>query len=76
MKKLLIASVLVLAAAGSALAKQEGIPNFYYMALDLHTGKCVLMSTAPASSRYKMMGTYKTAQEANRAMRKASECHA
>jgi hypothetical protein len=75
MKKFLIASVLVLA-AGSALAKQEGIPNLYYMALDLHTGKCVLMSTAPASSRYKMMGTYKTAQEANRAMRKASECHA
>jgi hypothetical protein len=76
MRKLLIASILVLAAAGTAVAKQEGIPNAYYMAMDLHTGKCIVMTTLPTASRYHMMGTYKNLRAASRAMRKTTECHA
>lgn len=74
MKTFLIGSIVALAAATSAMA--EGFPNAYYMAFDLHTGKCVLMASAPTSSRYKMMGTYKTAWAANRAMRHTTECRA
>ena len=76
MQKLLIAGIIILAAAGTATAKQEGIPNLYYMALDLTTGKCVMMATAPTSSRYKLMGTYTTKRAVSRAMRNTAECQA
>ena len=74
MKALLIASALILVTAGSVSAKQ--FPNVYYMALDMRTGKCVMMTAAPKSGAYKLMGTYKTPWAVNRAMRKANECHA
>ncbi len=76
MKKLLIASLLILAGAGSAMAAPEGFPNLYYMMYDLKTGQCMLMASAPTSSRYKMMGAYKTVRAASRAMRRTTECQA
>lgn len=77
MQKLLIAAaVLFMAATGTAVAKQEGIPNVYYMAIDLGTGKCVMMTSVPNSAKYKVMGAYKTQGAASRAMRKTAECHA
>jgi hypothetical protein len=77
MPKLLIAAaVLFMATTGIAVAKQEGIPNVYYMAINLATGKCVMMTTAPNPSKYKVMGAYKTPGAASRAMRRTAECHA
>lgn len=77
MQKLLIAAALLfVATTGTAVAKQEGIPNLYYMALNLSTGKCVMMTTVPNPSKYKVMGAYKTPGAASRAMRRTAECHA
>lgn len=77
MPKLLIAAaVLFMATIGGAVAKQEGIPNVYYMALHLATGKCVMMTSLPNPSAYKVMGAYKTQRAASRAMRRTPECHA
>jgi hypothetical protein len=77
MQKLLIAAaVLFVATAGTAVAKQEGIPNLYYMAINLSTGKCVMMTTAPNPSYYKVMGAYKTARAASRAMHRTAACQA
>ena len=77
MQKLLIAAaVLFMAATGTAVAKQEGIPNVYYMAIHLGTGKCVMMASVPNSAKYKVMGAYKTPGAASRAMRRTTECHA
>ena len=77
MSKILIAAtILFMAAAGSAVAKQEGIPNVYYMAINLGTGKCVMMTSVPNPSKYKVMGAYKTPGAASMAMRRTAECHA
>ena len=77
MQKFLIAAALLFAATtGTAVAKQEGIPNVYYMAINLATGKCVVMTTTPSPSKDKTMGAYKTPGAASRAMRRTSECHA
>jgi len=77
MPKLLIAAaVLFMATAGTAVAKQEGIPNVYYMAIHLGTGKCVMLTSVPNPAKYKVMGAYKTTGAASRAMRRTAECHA
>ena len=77
MPKLLIAAaVLFMATAGTTVAKQEGIPNVYYMAIHLGTGKCVMLTSVPNPAKYKVMGAYKTPGAASRAMRRTAECHA
>ena len=75
-KLLLAATVLLMVSMGGAVAKQEGIPNVYYMALNLTTGKCVMMTSVANPSVYKVMGAYKTQRAASRAMRRTAECHA
>src|SRR5918995_7426382 len=75
-KLLMAAAVLFTATAGTAVAKQEGIPNVYYMAIHLGTGKCVMLTSVPNPAKHKVMGAYKTPGAASRAMRRTAEGHA
>ena len=44
------------------------------MAADLASGKCEKMTTAPDAKKYKMMGTFKSKEEATKAMADMKDC--
>jgi opacity protein-like surface antigen len=70
MKKYLVAATLIVAFATPALAAD------YYVALRLGGGaaKCEVMTTAPDTKTYKMMGKYTSEAAAKAAMAKMAEC--
>lgn len=69
MKKLIIASLLIVSFAAPALADE------IYVMLDMTTKKCVTMKTKPSDMKnYKMMGSYPTLGEAETAMHTMTEC--
>jgi hypothetical protein len=57
MHRLLIASAFVVALTGIAAAKQEGIPNPYYVAMHTESGACVIMNKSPNPKFFNVMGT-------------------
>lgn len=70
MKKLIIASALIVAFAAPVVAA-EG----FYVVFDSTMKKCTTMATKPTDmKRYKMMGTYPTQGEAETAMHTMTEC--
>jgi hypothetical protein len=74
MQRLLIASALVLTLSGIAVAKQEGIPNPYFVAIHTDSGACVIMNKTPNSKFFKTMGTYDSMEAAHKAMGGMKEC--
>ena len=68
MLKYLFAGALIVAFAAPALAAD------YYVALRYGGGGCVMMSTAPSSKYYKVMGVYSTKRQAKMAMHGMMEC--
>jgi hypothetical protein len=79
MRRFLIATALVVACAGTALAA-EGFPNPFYVTIDLSTGRCMMMqfmgAGGPDKSRYQIMGTYPSMRAAHKAMvGMGSACH-
>jgi hypothetical protein len=69
MKGYLIAGSLVLAFVTPAFAAD------YYVALRLGGGaKCEVMTTAPDTTKYKMMGKYSSEAKAKAAMATMKEC--
>jgi hypothetical protein len=46
----------------------------FYVARDLASGKCQMTTTYPNSLKYKLMGTFKTGDEAQKAMAKMEDC--
>jgi hypothetical protein len=45
-----------------------------FVAADLASGKCEMTTTYPDSLKYKLMGTFKTRDEAQRAMANMKDC--
>lgn len=74
MKRLLVASVFVLSLTGMAIAKQEGIPNPYFVAIHNDSGACVIMNKTPDAKYFKTMGTYDSMEAAHKAMGGMKEC--
>jgi hypothetical protein len=69
MRKLLIATALIVAYVTPAFAED------FYVAVDLASGKCVMMNTEPTDAKkYKMMGKYGSKEEASKAMGTMREC--
>jgi hypothetical protein len=68
MKKYLVAAALIVGFVTPAFAED------FYVAADLASGKCEMMTTAPDTKKYKMMGTFKTKEEATKAMAGMKEC--
>jgi hypothetical protein len=66
MKSLLVASALVLTLSGIAVAKQEGIPNPYFVAVHSESGACVIMNKSPNPKFFQLMGTYDSMEAAHR----------
>ena len=74
MQRLLIASALVLALSGIAVAKEEGIPNPYFVAKHMECGACVIMDKSPNPKFFQLMGTYESMEAAHKAMGGMKEC--
>jgi hypothetical protein len=74
MQKLLIASIFVLAAAGTSIAGPEGFPNPYFVAMHTESGTCVIMNKEPNAKYFKSMGKYGSMEEAHKAMGSMKEC--
>ena len=69
MKTYVVAGTLLIALASPALAD-------YYVALDLATGACVIMNTAPTDTKhYKSLGQYSSEAEAKEAIALGRRCH-
>jgi hypothetical protein len=68
MKKYLVAGALIAAFATPALAGE------FYLAADLASGKCMVMSSKPNPGQFKMMGTYKSRSGAHKAMASMKDC--
>jgi hypothetical protein len=67
MNKYFLAAAFVVALAGPALAEQ------FYVAFDPASHKCTMMHSQPGSN-FKVMGTFATKAEANKAMGSMKEC--
>jgi hypothetical protein len=74
MHKLLITGAFVLTLSGLAFAKQEGIPNPYYVAIHNDSGACVIMDKEPNAKYFKTMGKYDSMEAAHTAMGGMKEC--
>jgi hypothetical protein len=74
MHRLLIASALVLTLSGIAFAKDEGIPNPYFVAKHMESGACVIMDKSPNPKFFQLMGTYESMEAAHKAMGGMKEC--
>ncbi len=74
MQRLLIASALVLSLTGVAVAKEEGIPNPYFVAKHMESGACVIMDKSPNPKFFQLMGTYESMEAAHKAMGGMKEC--
>lgn len=74
MHRLLIASAFVLSVSGIAVAKEEGIPNPYFVAMHKESGACVIMNKAPNPKFFTSMGTYDSMDAAHKAMGGMKEC--
>jgi hypothetical protein len=69
MKISLVVATLVIAFAAPALAD-------YYVALDLASGACEIMTTQPTDKKkYKSMGQYSSEAEAKKAIAYGRRCH-
>jgi hypothetical protein len=70
MKRYVIATVLIISFTTPALAAD------YYVALRLGgaVGSCEIMTTAPDTTKYKMMGKYSSEAQAKAAMATMKEC--
>jgi hypothetical protein len=68
MHKYLIAAALVIGFVTPALAED------FYVAVDLASGKCMMMNAAPDAKKFKMMGKFGTKAEAETAMHGMKEC--
>jgi len=77
MRKILIAAAFAVAFAGTAFA--DAFTNPFYVALDLSSGRCVMMqfmgAGGPDRNRYKIMGAYGSMRSAHRAMTHMAGCH-
>ncbi len=76
MQKFLIAAIFAVACAGTAFAAP--FTNPFYVAIDLSSGRCVMMQFMGAGgpgSRYKVMGTYGSMRSAHKAMTRMAGCH-
>ena len=69
MKKYLIAAALIVGFSVPAFAVET-----YYIMFDNSMKGCSVMTTKPTGSQYKMMGEYKSQDEANAAMKSMKEC--
>jgi opacity protein-like surface antigen len=69
MRKFLIAAALIVAYATPAFAED------FYVAVDLASGRCVMMSgKEPDAKHFKMMGKYATMDAAHKAMGTMRDC--
>jgi hypothetical protein len=69
MRKLLIATALIVAYVTSAFAED------FFAAVDLASGRCVMMSgKEPDAKNFKMMGKYASMDEAQKAMGTIRDC--
>lgn len=74
MHRLLIASAFVLSLTGVAVAKEEGIPNPYFVAKHTESGACVIMNKSPNPKFFQLMGTYDSMESAHKAMGGMKDC--
>ena len=72
LKKYLIAATLIGAFMSPALS--QGVAGEWYVGLDTASNKCSVVSSMPAGM--KMMGKYKSKEEAETAMHGMKECKA
>lgn len=69
MRKLLIAAALIVAYVTPAFAED------FFVAVDLASGRCVMMSgKEPDAKNFKMMGKYASMEEAHKAMGTMRDC--
>ena len=76
MRKILIAAAFAVACAGTAFA--AAFTNPFYVAIDLSSGRCVMMqfmgAGGPDTHRYRVMGSYKSMRAAHNAMTHMAGC--
>ena len=69
MRKYLIAAALTVAFVTPALAED------FYVAVDLASGRCVMMTgKEPDAKHFKMMGKYTSMEDAHKAMASSRDC--
>jgi hypothetical protein len=77
MRKILLAAAFAVACAGTAFAAP--FTNPFYVAIDLSSGRCVMMqfmgAGGPDPHRYRVMGAYGSMRAAHRAMTGMAGCH-
>jgi hypothetical protein len=61
------------AGGGAPVVPGSNVAEFY-VAADLASGKCEMMTTTPDATKYKVMGTFKTKDEAQKAMAGMKDC--
>ena len=66
--------VIMVALIAGFVTPALAIGNEFYLAADLASGKCMVMTHTPDTSKYKMMGTYKSRGAAMKAMHGMAEC--
>ena len=73
MKRYLVVTALIVGFSTPALA----VETFYIMfdnSMKGQKGACSVMTTKPTDAKYKMMGEYKSAADADAAMKTMKEC--
>lgn len=59
--------------AGGGAPESTPVAEFY-VAADLASGKCEMTTAQPDATKYKVMGTFKTKDEAQKAMAGMKDC--
>jgi hypothetical protein len=62
------------AGAGAPVPPGSSTEAGWYVAADLASGKCEMMTTTPDATKYKLMGTFKTKEEAQAGMAGMKDC--
>jgi hypothetical protein len=63
--------------AGAGAPEQPGSSTkgqVWYVAADVTSGKCEMMTTTPDATKYKLKGTFKTKEEAQAGMAGMKDC--
>jgi hypothetical protein len=71
---MLLSAGYAFAGGGAPVPPGSSTEAGFYVAADLASGKCEMMTTTPDATKYKVMGAFKTKDEAQKAMAGMKDC--